>query len=251
LWIIDEIEGVLQFLVRSNTFKRDQALAALRAFKAGVASADQLIGMDAGLSDITLDWIKSIRGPITVKRYRRDKPAGKVTLLNSYAAGIMTIAKWLAKGTGPVYGCSGSEALLSELADYFSARRVLKITRDTSNTPEVLAFIRNENGERGNYDLVLYNSAMGAGVDISDPVDTLVGFFHKTPLCLRWKRMCLHRPLGNSWPNACGVNTGPRRGRAQPSASPKNCWNCWNYGPGLRNALDAKRRGGGCTSAIA
>lgn len=183
LWIVDELEGVLQFIVHSDTFKANGALAAYRALKTGIVSADQFIGMDANLSSIAIDFIKSLRGSVTVKRYRPLKPRGKIILLKNRAAAIHTIGKLLAHRRGAVYVPCSSEVTATDVADFYAEQgyRVLKITRDTSNTAIVQAAIRHQDA-RKNYDLIVYTSAMGAGVDIPEPVYAVVGIFDLTPL---------------------------------------------------------------------
>lgn len=182
--IADELEGDLQFLVNSGTFEGGEAVAAYRAFKALVASADQFIGMDANYSEISGNWLRGIRGDVTEKRYQRHANRGKVTFLSNRYAAIWQVGKLLRQRRGQVYVACSSEATASDIADLFTgdAYRVLKVTRDTSNTQPVQAFIKNEHGERGDYDLIVYTSAMGAGVDISESVFALVGIFDKLPL---------------------------------------------------------------------
>lgn len=182
LWIIDEIEGVLDFLASSSTFTGNGTITAYRAFKAGVRSAEQVVGMDANLSDIAITWLEKQRGKVTVKRYQSAQERGKVTFLRDFSAGVYMLDNLLNKRQGQVYVPCSSEADASTLYDrYKDEYRVIKITRDTANTPAVQAFIRSPEA-RGEYDLVIYTSAMGAGVDISEPVYARVGFFLRSPL---------------------------------------------------------------------
>jgi hypothetical protein len=180
----DEIEGDLQFLAHSDTFKDGEAITAFRAFKDLVTSAYQFTGMDANLSDITIDVIRRWRGEVTVKRYVRPDAKGKVRLLNSTYAAFHQIGKLLAHRRGQVYAGCSAESTATDITDWYCGQgyRVLKITRDTSNTQPARDFIANEHGERGQYDLVVYTSAMGAGVDISEDVYALVGIFDRNPL---------------------------------------------------------------------
>lgn len=180
--IVDEIEGVLQFL-NSDTFKAGTAVQSWRAFKQTVTGAQQLIGMDAGLSDITIDLIRRWRGDVTVRRYRSQAQRGKVTFLRDRYAGLYQIGKLLDQRRGAVYVACSSETTATDITDRHSADyRVLKVTRDTSNTDQVQAFIENKNNERAAYDLVVYTSAMGAGVSIDETVFALVCIFDQTPL---------------------------------------------------------------------
>ena len=163
--VIDEITGVLNFLAQSTTFKRDGALTAYRALKILIQSADQLIGMDANLDDSTIRFIEKYRGPVTVKRYQRHEPRGQVTLLSGTTAAICRIEKLLGHQRGQVYATCSSETTASEIAEYFAGLdyRVLKITRDTSNTALVKAATLNRHRERDSYDLIVYDSGLGRG----------------------------------------------------------------------------------------
>ncbi len=181
--IADEIEGVLQFVLNSRTFSDDGAVQAYRAFKTLIQGADQVIGMDANLSDITTEWIRGLRGEVLVKRYRRTDRRGKVTFLSSPYATIQKIGKLLARQQGSVYVPCSSEETASQVTDWYMEQgyKVMKITTDTSNTPPVQAFIQSPEN-RQDYDLVVYTAAMGAGVDISEPVYAIVGIFTQSPL---------------------------------------------------------------------
>lgn len=181
--VADEIEGDLQFILNSSTFEAGEAVAAYRAFKALVMGATQFIGMDAGLSDVTIDLIRRWRGEVAVNRYQRPSATRKVMFLRDKYAAIWEVGKLLRHRRGAVYVASSAEKNATDIADRYSAEgyRVLKISRDTSNTPKVQAFIKNAH-ERSQYDLVVYTSAMGAGVDISEPVYALVGVFDQKPL---------------------------------------------------------------------
>lgn len=179
--IVDEIEGCFDFITNSATFKPGEMLTSWREFEDAIKSADQFIGMDANLSDIVIDEIKRLRPGVTVKRYTSDKPRGKVKFLRGRTEAFYMVEKLLRKRRGQVYVACSSEEIASQLIELFGAYRVLKITRDTSNTPEVQAFIRSAEA-RQTYDLVVYTSAMGAGVDISEPVYARVGIFDRTPL---------------------------------------------------------------------
>lgn len=182
--IADEIEGVLQFILNSGTFEGNQAVVAFQALRALVTHAIQFIGMDAGLSEITENLIRQWRGNISVKRYPSGRKLRRVSFLRDKHAAFWTIGKLLRSGRGKVYTACTSESDASELADLYGdgEYRVLKITRDTSNTPKVQAFIKNAHNERDDYDLVIYTSAAGAGVDFSNPVFAHVGIFGKEPL---------------------------------------------------------------------
>lgn len=181
--IIDEIEGVLQFLAGSDTFTGNGAVVAYATLKADVHSARQLIGMDAGLSAITENWIAQRRGKPIVKRYRRADKRGTVQFLGSKQAAYWIIGNLLRAGKGTVYVPCSSEKTASEAATLFSggAYRVMKITSDTSSTAPVKAFSESA-ANRAGYDLVIYTAAMGAGVDISEPVFATVGIFDRVPL---------------------------------------------------------------------
>lgn len=182
--IADEIEGVLQFILNSGTFQGDESATAFRALRDLVTNAKQFIGMDAGLSDITENLIRQWRGSVTTKRYTSARKLRLVTFLRDKHAAFWTIGKLLRMARGAVYAACTSEADASDLADLYGdgEYRILKITRDTSNTDKVQAFIKNAHHERAAYDLVIYTSAAGAGVDFSNPVFAHVGIFGKEPL---------------------------------------------------------------------
>jgi hypothetical protein len=179
----DEVEGSLKFLATSSTFRANEAIVAWRSYKQTIATAGQFFGADANLSDIAAGVVERLRGPVTVKRYRPAAPRGKVSLLRSYYEAVAMIGRLLEQGRGQVYAPISSEKRSSDVADYFAERgwRVIKITRDTSNTAPVRAFCQDPAARRA-YDLVVYDSAMGAGVDIPEPVFALVGIFDREPL---------------------------------------------------------------------
>ncbi|MEO8394976.1 MAG: hypothetical protein ABI700_18410, partial [Chloroflexota bacterium] len=181
LVIGDEIEGTLRFISDSSTFKNNEALLALRAFKAQVKNADQFIGMDANTSEISIDWIESLRGKATVKRFSSPTQRGGVHLLKNEDAGIYQIGKLLKQRRGQVIVACSGEGMASQVAELHVEYKVLKITRDTSNTAIVKAASTSAT-VRGEYDLIVYDSSWGAGVDVSEPVYAQVCIFGRKPL---------------------------------------------------------------------
>ncbi len=184
LLVIDELAGVLNFIVSSDTFKHDLSVMVYRILKNLVSSALQFIGMDANLSSIETDWINGLRGnDAVVKSYRRPESRGMVTLLPDSDTAIWQVKKLLMRKQGQVYVACSSEKKASAIFDLFIGGdyRVIKITRDTSNTAQVDQFIGSE-AFRAQFDLIIYDPAMGSGVDISEPVYALVGIFDRMPL---------------------------------------------------------------------
>lgn len=182
--ILDEVEGDLQFILNSKTFKNDEALVAWRALKSILQNAQQVIAMDANTSDITLDLFRRWLGDLTIKRYRRAGQPRPVQLLANNAAALYQIGKLLSHGRGKVYAGIASEKTATRATDWYRALgyRVLKITSDTSHTAEVRAFHENQHGEREQYDLIVYDSAAGAGVDFATPIYAQVCIFDRDPL---------------------------------------------------------------------
>lgn len=182
--ILDEIEGDLQFILSSKTFQKDEALIAWRALKTFLQNAEQVIGMDANTSDITIDLLNRWLGNVTVKRYSRAAQARKVIALNGKYEGIYQIEKLLGHGRGAVYAGIASEKLATEIADSATEKsyRVIKITSDTSHTKKVQDFIKNAHNERDEYDLCVYDTAAGAGVDFSNKIYAQVCIFDAMPL---------------------------------------------------------------------
>lgn len=183
VFLADEIEGVLKFTVESGTLRGGESLASFRALKAGIESAVRFIGMDANLSDITIRFMEKYRGKVEVKRYRRADPRGKVTFLSSRDAAVYTIGKLLAHRRGLVFAACSSAETATDIADHYtgSGYRVLKITKDTSNTATVKQAVRSAK-LRAKYDLIVYDSACGAGVDFCEQAYAHVAVFNRKPL---------------------------------------------------------------------
>jgi len=183
LVIADEIESCLKFLVGSDTFKGGASVEAYRSVKQTISSAKQFIGMEANLSPITEEWVNRQRGDVTVKRFKKAQPRDKVTFLRDKFAALATIQKFLMQQRGQIYVACSSEKTARAVMDYLGkyAQKAIKITRDTSSTAEVEAFVKSADTRRS-YDLVIYDPAMPSGVDISEPVYAQIGIFDRVPL---------------------------------------------------------------------
>ena len=154
--IIDELEGDLRFVTDSSTFRGGEAIIAYRALRTLVQSADQLIGMDANLSDIAIEWIEGLRGKATVKHFTSAKQRGSVAFLRDINAGVYQIGKLLRQRRGQVYVACSSEEIASQIAELYAEYRVLKVTRDTSNTA-VVGKASTDAVVRAGYDLIVYD----------------------------------------------------------------------------------------------
>ncbi len=179
--ILDELEGDLRFVTDSSTFRGGEAIIAYRALRRLVQTADQLIGMDANLSDIAIEWIEALRGKATVKHFTSVKQRGNVAFLRDDNAGIYQIGKLLRQRRGAVYVACSSEESASQIAELYAEYRVLKVTRDTSNTA-VVGKASTDAVVRAGYDLIVYDSSWGAGVSIDEPVYAQVCICGRQPL---------------------------------------------------------------------
>jgi hypothetical protein len=168
LFQVDEIEQCIQWALNSKTI--ENARIVWNELKASWSSAAQLIGMDANLSPITVQLLERWTGKrAKVFAYARDSKPREITLYQNRNATLEKLQKVLNRRAGLVgLGCS-SEKLATETAERMTEQgyKVLKITGDNSQLPAIQAAITNAD-QRAGFDLIVYTSAAGAGVDFSE-----------------------------------------------------------------------------------
>lgn len=214
--ILDEISQQLTHLI-GDTFKGQQAVNTYTILQDVIQAAKYVIGMDAYADELCLKWLSALRGEdnvtMLVNTYRQKK--GDLTLhadftqvirranelllasqkgcvvfavsslawtkiLYSYYSGNMIVSeKTLRELRSDVNGRSLMEMIGGHFYDVIGlGPEVVKvINSETSSTLETQTFMNNINQELLSQRVLIYNSAMGTGVDIQAPVLAVFGLF--------------------------------------------------------------------------
>ena len=202
LIVLDEIEQQLAHLI-GDTFDGNKAVNAYQLFHTLIEQARQVVGMDAYATSLSMNWLRNRRGDNQVVRLVNDYHCRKGTLYlhGSFIEVIHQINQTLASDDRPVIITVTSKKLAKLLYSYYSGRMdvspeelehicmedgssvaellsegffqgqglgeeaVFVVHGDNSDTNIVKDFIANINQRVPRLRVLIYNSAMGTGVD--------------------------------------------------------------------------------------
>jgi Origin of replication binding protein len=200
--VIDESEQVLaHFLSDTMSSEGRSPVAVFTVFRALLRRARRVIALDADLGWLTFETLTGLvddalgpNAPVKKKPRRRrthihlnDRPTRGLVEVFRFDRQLQADLKHSLADGKRVFVASNGKGYLDRLdaviADEFDGRiRTIKVTRDTTASPEVRAFIEKPAERALDYDLILASPSMGTGVDITFPgrasmVDVVYGFF--------------------------------------------------------------------------
>jgi len=183
LLILDEFDQLLQFVYSDNDlFEGDDAIRAAEALKFAIRSAGRVLALDAHLSPLALDYLRSIRGAddVCFVRNTYQTERGRLTLHDKRESAIDAGLQLVAENAGTVaFACASAKRALDLAQQAVSitgdAGSVLVVTRENADGEQQRAFLRDPNAEIGQYRALIYSPIIGTGYDITAPVRAVVG----------------------------------------------------------------------------
>ncbi len=182
--VLDEIEQTLATLF-ADIYKTER-MSIYNTLVEAIRCAETVICLDADASAVTYNFLRGIRDDVTfiVNEYRNyDRQ------LRSYderTALIHALDEQVANQQSVIAVACSSEKQAHQLAKRYSKRndkRIMLVCQSTKHNPDVKAFLRHPDEKASDYDLVIYTSAMGTGIDISTTrSEAVFGFFGRMPL---------------------------------------------------------------------
>jgi Origin of replication binding protein len=196
--VIDESEQVLAHFLSDTMSSEDRSPGAIfTVFRALLQRARRVIALDADLGWLTFETLTGLAVDAPVKKKKPRRRRTHIHLNDRPTRGLVEVFRFdrqlqadlkhsLADGKRVFVASNGKgylDRLDAAIAREFDGRiRVLKVTRDTTASPEVRAFIEKPDERALDYDLILASPSMGTGVDITfsggvSMVDVVYGFF--------------------------------------------------------------------------
>jgi len=161
LIVIEEIHQVLNHLLLPSHMTRDQRIAAINWLRDALISKATVLMVDAGINANTVEFIERLSGEqayVIVNEHVQ--PKSPVTLIDADTA-----LDLLLKETGKRVVAADGRKTASQIHGITGG---LLITSDTSNHSSVRRFMEDVEAGARSYKDVIYNSAMGSGVSISE-----------------------------------------------------------------------------------
>ena len=186
--VIDESEQVTAHF-KSDTLADKRSLAYM-TLEFYLRNTPCIVCSDADAGEMTAGLMQVARGTQYPDRFiiNQFKPTGDVPELHLYdkeGALHADLLSSVQKGHRCFVATNSKAAADRMYAAILASaqdKRLLLITRDTSNHADVVKFIRRPSKETLNYDVVIYSPSLSTGVDISfdteGVVDAVYGFFY-------------------------------------------------------------------------
>ncbi|MFZ4816584.1 MAG: plasmid replication protein, CyRepA1 family, partial [Phototrophicaceae bacterium] len=183
--VLDEIEQTLAALFAD--IHKHERMSIYTTLVEAIRRADIVIGLDADASAVAYDFLRGIRDDVTVIVNRYQDTSRQLIPYNSDAALIKALDETIKTSTQVIGVACSSEKTAKSLARRYSKQvgeaGVLLVCQDTKHDPRVKEFFKHPDAHAGNYRMVIYTSAMGTGVDLSQTAAAAVfGFFGRFPL---------------------------------------------------------------------
>lgn len=183
LLILDEIAQQLEHIYGdAGTFDGQEAIFAAESLKYAIAQFNQVLALDAHLDSVALDYLRAVRGDQAVETVVNSYTVDRGTLvMHDKRSGALAMGeKLIAENAGVVvYAFASVERAQTAAADLIqrldNADDVLLLTAENADGERQSAFIRDPNGQIGNYRAVLYSPVLGTGFDITAPVRAVIG----------------------------------------------------------------------------
>lgn len=211
--VFDELEQQHKHIV-GRTLENDQPVDVLFTMKHLMQHSKIVVGLDAYATVFTVEWMKASRGEETFRMLLNQYPVnkGQMTLVSTFPELITQANEYLygRRLEGPIVFAVASKSLAKLLYSYYTGEtklsseendellktidpsvlsnlrasghritpsEVIIITGDETDSMEASEFIRDINDRMPQLKILIYNSAMGTGVDIQAPVEAVFGVF--------------------------------------------------------------------------
>jgi hypothetical protein len=167
--IIDEVEQVLQHCI-GDTLKESRA-AALSLFRILLKDADKIYCFDADLSFVSINFMKTLLGAKNVTVVENVWKL-KDRTIQMYPSKIDIIRKTeeaLARGEKVALATNSkkeADKAEEQMRTRFPEIKILSITQENSDDPDVQQFVQNINSRVQEVDLLIYSPSLGTGVSI-------------------------------------------------------------------------------------
>jgi hypothetical protein len=227
--VLDEADQQFQHLICPTYAKSPNVMDNIQRLVWLIRYAKQVILMSANITNRDIDWIKKIRcdkpGEIinnNVKCFvneKPDKPIFDIDLTISQHNVIMDAINASNAGKRIYIACNGSAERIDNIASIFSGKinkkykkpveyivdkpkKVLAISAATIKQKDVVAALRDVNGEFSKYDVIVASPSLQSGISYSvkDTFDNIYGIFgnwsNKSGDCFQMLRRIRH-PTNN------------------------------------------------------
>ncbi|OQW94719.1 MAG: hypothetical protein BWK79_04935 [Beggiatoa sp. IS2] len=213
--VVDESESAYDQLMMMRTPAGRSLQDAYLRLASFIAGAHCVINCDANTSSLTLDIMSRNSGhlPLNLVDFEYQAYRGQYMIeLPSEAAAFNKILSVLQKGGRVLCATSSKKVCLRvrELGSLagLSEKKMMVVYRENKNNPEQQSFLKDVNGEMGNYDLVAYSPVISGGLSFEDndkfkPFDLVIGIFKSrqhSSLPNDWvQQLARHRRPTNMW----------------------------------------------------
>jgi len=180
--VIDEPEQLLTRLTQDkNIANKPGVFEVLRFF---VSTAGRLITSDADMSELTLDFIESLRPdkPVVINESTSKPVVGrKMDILPDSGSLDKRLMERVGDGKR-CYVAANSRKRLKRIAARITKRypdkKLLIVSSDTSGNPDVIAWLNDPSVESFKYDVVLASPSAGTNISIKgDAFNFVAGYF--------------------------------------------------------------------------
>ena len=170
--VLDEACQILNHICFGTVQNREQVFAELCN---KIKSAKTVVLMDADIDDTTVKLIQQLRPADKINLIEMRKTPCSKTIHHTYKKSELIKAMYGAVEEGNrILVSSNSKSFVTKQASILKKNvkdtRVLLITSDTSNNPDVKAFCENPHTEAKKYNAVFYSPTISAGVSIQEPI---------------------------------------------------------------------------------
>lgn len=178
LLILDEAEQILEHLA-GDTFTGMTGPNTLAILSRLVSSTPRVIAADAGLTHLTVSWLKGLRSDIRRIWNTFIMQRGEMTLYERKAPVLLSLLEDLYASPTPIVIATDSKNQAKDLHRLLSNYdfRGLCIHADNRDTPENAAFLANIDQQISHFDYLIHSPTIDAGVDIQAEIETVYGIF--------------------------------------------------------------------------
>jgi len=185
--IIDEATQVLAHLLTSDTLRGARAMRAYGALREQVLRAGFVLAMDAGLDDVTIEWLRDWgRDGWVIHNTHQPQQGQTLTLYPDRWSALALARELIDKNAGPVLIPTSSRresaVIHEQLSEKYGASSGRLINADTSQAADTIEFLERINDELPTLRWLVCSPSLGTGVSIDCPVEGVVGFFDRQPL---------------------------------------------------------------------
>jgi hypothetical protein len=176
--VIDEMEQVLDH-VTGNTLPNGMGIVAHELMIQFVKRAQKVIGADANLTNLSVEWMAAIHQEITLIHNTYRPQRGNLTLSRNRDQTLTLLIKDLQQAEQPVVIATDSKNQAKAIHHLLQKEgfKGIVIHADNKDSPENTAFLSDIDGQIGTLDYFIHSPTISAGVDIQAKVAVVYGFF--------------------------------------------------------------------------